>query len=129
MSRESRRSVLDLPPSPPEPKATPPESAQRTPPPEGAQRPTPPEAKPAPPTPYHPRHAVDFRVGLYVPGMGRHGRCERRRVGRYRRGSRASVVDAEVQLNRNRVRRTGAMMAMASFVLVMLAACAAGGAE
>jgi uncharacterized cupredoxin-like copper-binding protein len=39
------------------------------------------------------------------------------------------VVDAEVQLNRNRVRRTGAMMAMASFALVMLAACGAGGAE
>jgi uncharacterized cupredoxin-like copper-binding protein len=39
------------------------------------------------------------------------------------------VVDAEVQLNRNRVRRTGAMMAMASFALVVLAACGAGGAE
>jgi uncharacterized cupredoxin-like copper-binding protein len=39
------------------------------------------------------------------------------------------VVDAEVQLNRNRVRRTGAMVAMASFALVMLAACGAGGAE
>jgi uncharacterized cupredoxin-like copper-binding protein len=38
-------------------------------------------------------------------------------------------VDAEVQLNRNRVRRTGAMMAMASFALVTLAACGAGGAE
>jgi uncharacterized cupredoxin-like copper-binding protein len=38
-------------------------------------------------------------------------------------------VDAEVQLNRNRVRRTGAMMAMASFALVVLAACGAGGAE
>ena len=61
--------------------------------------------------------------------MGRHGRCERRRAGRCRRESRASVVDAEVQLNRNRVRRTGAMMAMASFALVMLAACGAGGAE
>src|SRR5919112_5870473 len=61
--------------------------------------------------------------------MGRHGRCERRRAGRCRRGNRASVVDAEVQLNRNRVRRTSAMMAMASFALVMLAACGAGGAE
>jgi uncharacterized cupredoxin-like copper-binding protein len=39
------------------------------------------------------------------------------------------VVDAEVQLNRNRLRRTGAMVAMASFALVMLAACGAGGAE
>jgi uncharacterized cupredoxin-like copper-binding protein len=38
-------------------------------------------------------------------------------------------VDAEVQLNRNRVRRTGAMMATASFALVVLAACGAGGAE
>ena len=38
-------------------------------------------------------------------------------------------MDAEVQLNRNRVRRTGAMMAMASFALVVLAACGAGGAE
>jgi len=38
-------------------------------------------------------------------------------------------VDAEVQLNRNRVRRTGAMMAIASIALVMLAACGAGGAE
>jgi uncharacterized cupredoxin-like copper-binding protein len=38
-------------------------------------------------------------------------------------------VDAEVQLNRNRVRRTGAMMAMASFALVVLAACGGGGAE
>jgi len=61
--------------------------------------------------------------------MGRHGRCERRRAGGCRRGSGVSVVDAEVQLNRNRVRRTGAMMAMASFALVMLAACGAGGAE
>src|SRR5215218_4593001 len=61
--------------------------------------------------------------------MGRHVRCERRRAGCCRRGCSASVVDAEVQLNRNRVRRTGAMMAMASFALVMLAACGAGGAE
>jgi uncharacterized cupredoxin-like copper-binding protein len=38
-------------------------------------------------------------------------------------------VDAEVQLNRIRVRRTGAMMAIASFALVVLAACGAGGAE
>jgi uncharacterized cupredoxin-like copper-binding protein len=61
--------------------------------------------------------------------MGRHGRCERRRAGGCRRGGGVSVVDAEVQLNRNRVRRTGAMMAMASFALVVLAACGAGGAE
>src|SRR5215210_1043950 len=60
--------------------------------------------------------------------MGRHGRCERRRAGGWRVGG-ASVVDAEVELNRNRVRRTGAMMAMASFALVVLAACGAGGAE
>src|SRR5215204_1873013 len=61
--------------------------------------------------------------------MGRHGRCKRRCAGSRRRGGGASVVDAEVQLNRNRVRRTSAMMAMASFALVMLAACGAGGAE
>jgi uncharacterized cupredoxin-like copper-binding protein len=61
--------------------------------------------------------------------MGRHGRCKRRCAGSRRRGGGASVVDAEVQLNRNRVRRTGAMMAMASFALVTLAACGAGGAE
>src|SRR5215217_3145626 len=61
--------------------------------------------------------------------MGRHGRCERRRAGGCWRVGGASVVDAEVQLNRNRVRRTGAMMATASFALVVLAACGAGGAE
>src|SRR5215217_3037090 len=61
--------------------------------------------------------------------MGRHGRCERRRAGGCWRVGGASVVDAEVELNRNRVRRTGAMMAMASFALVVLAACGAGGAE
>jgi uncharacterized cupredoxin-like copper-binding protein len=61
--------------------------------------------------------------------MGRHGRCERRRAGGCRRGGDASVVDAEVELNRNGVRRSGAMMAMASFALVVLAACGAGGAE
>ena len=61
--------------------------------------------------------------------MGRHGRGERRRAGACRRGGGVSVVEAEVQLNRNRVRRTGAMLAMASFALVVLAACGAGGAE
>jgi uncharacterized cupredoxin-like copper-binding protein len=35
----------------------------------------------------------------------------------------ASVVDAEVELNRNRVRRTGVMTAVASFALVVLTAC------
>jgi uncharacterized cupredoxin-like copper-binding protein len=40
-----------------------------------------------------------------------------------------SVVDAEVQLNRNRVRRTGAMMAIASFALVVLTACGGGGEQ
>ena len=38
-------------------------------------------------------------------------------------------MDAEVQLNRNRVRRAGAMTAVASFALVVLAACGGGGAE
>src|SRR5215217_7825570 len=61
--------------------------------------------------------------------MGRHGRCERRRAGGCWRVGGASVVDAEVELNRNGVRRSGAMMAMASFALVVLAACGAGGAE
>jgi uncharacterized cupredoxin-like copper-binding protein len=38
-------------------------------------------------------------------------------------------VDAEVQLNRNGVRRTGVMTAVASFALVVLTACGAGGTE
>jgi uncharacterized cupredoxin-like copper-binding protein len=44
-------------------------------------------------------------------------------------GSGASVVDAEVQLNRNRVRRTGVMTAVASFALVALTACGGGAGE
>jgi uncharacterized cupredoxin-like copper-binding protein len=40
-----------------------------------------------------------------------------------------SIVDAEVPLNRNRVRRGGAMTAVASFALVMLAACGGGAGE
>src|SRR5687768_14233615 len=60
--------------------------------------------------------------------MARHGRCERCRAGdSCRRGGDASVVDAEVQLNRKRVRRTGVMTAVASFALVALTAC--GGEE
>src|SRR5918998_6322564 len=55
--------------------------------------------------------------------MARHGRCERCRAGgSCRSRGRASVVDAEVQLNRNRVRRTGVMTAVASFALVALTA-------
>jgi uncharacterized cupredoxin-like copper-binding protein len=38
-------------------------------------------------------------------------------------------VDAEVQLNRNRVRRTGVMTAVASFALVALTACGGGAGE
>ena len=38
-------------------------------------------------------------------------------------------MDAEVQLNRNGVRRTGVMTAVASFALVVLTACGAGGTE
>jgi uncharacterized cupredoxin-like copper-binding protein len=38
-------------------------------------------------------------------------------------------VDAEVQLNRNRVRRTGVMTAVASFALVVLTACGGGAGE
>src|SRR5688500_13626402 len=56
--------------------------------------------------------------------MARHGRCERCRAGgSCRSRGRASVVDAEVQLNRNRVRRTGVTTAVASFALVALTAC------
>jgi uncharacterized cupredoxin-like copper-binding protein len=40
-----------------------------------------------------------------------------------------SIVDAEVPLNRNRVRRGGAMTAVASFALVMLAACGGGAGQ
>jgi uncharacterized cupredoxin-like copper-binding protein len=91
---------------------------------------TPPEAKPAPPersvTPF--AHAVDLPVGVYVLEMGRHGRCERRHTGWWcRRIGGASVVEAEVQLNRIRVRRTGVMTAVASFALLALTAC--GGEE
>jgi uncharacterized cupredoxin-like copper-binding protein len=38
-------------------------------------------------------------------------------------------VDAEVELNRNRVRRTGVMTAVASFALVALTACGGGGEQ
>ena len=38
-------------------------------------------------------------------------------------------MDAEVQLNRNRVRRTGVMTAVASFALVALTACGGGGEQ
>jgi uncharacterized cupredoxin-like copper-binding protein len=41
----------------------------------------------------------------------------------------ASVVDAEVELDRNRVRRTGAMTVVASFALVALTACGGGGEQ
>src|SRR5215207_5494125 len=60
--------------------------------------------------------------------MARHGRCERCRAGGgCRSRGRASVEDAEVQLNRIRVRRTGVMTAVASFALVALTACGGGG--
>jgi uncharacterized cupredoxin-like copper-binding protein len=44
-------------------------------------------------------------------------------------GGGASVADAEVQLNRNRVRRTGVMTVVASFALVALTACGGGAGE
>src|ERR687893_1649179 len=62
--------------------------------------------------------------------MARHRRCERCRAGdSCRRGGDASVMDAEVQLIRNRVRRTGVMTAVASFALVALTACGGTGEE
>src|SRR5215218_3504454 len=92
--------------------------------------PSPPERSVTPLRPYTLVHAVDFRVGVGVPGVVRHERCERRRAGGSCRRTRgASVVDAEVQLNRNGVRRTGVMTAVASFALVVLTACGAGGTE
>src|SRR5215218_5883797 len=92
--------------------------------------PSPPKRSGTPLRPYTLVHAVDFRVGVGVPGAVRHERCERRRAGGSCRRTRgASVVDAEVQLNRNGVRRTGVMTAVASFALVVLTACGAGGTE
>ena len=42
---------------------------------------------------------------------------------------RATLVDAEVELDRERVRRYGAMAVVATFALVVLAACGSGAGE
>lgn len=59
--------------------------------------------------PFGAAKAVDSRVGIGVPGIGPVGR--------------GAMVETEVQLNRERVRRAGTLSAVAAFALIVLAAC------
>jgi uncharacterized cupredoxin-like copper-binding protein len=72
---------------------------------------------------HHP-NTVDYPVGICVPAGDDSARVLRKATRRLRQ---AALVHGEAELNRERVRRTGAMAAIASMALVVLVACGGEG--